>query len=545
MSFRQRTQSIKKDSKLEIEHMLMLASNNKGEIMSRRDFLTRKALKLDTRVFNLRESLRRYLTKLNIDDNFPILVDILSDDVKPDTVPQNLMTSFSVPDARSRNFPDQTVLALKNLLQEKYAPYMKDIDTYMDELMKCRLEKARTEKELKDLQNIESEYSKTAAKNQDRVTELTKLSDSNKQLQSTMYDLLFLIASIPGELTSQKNTTEFQASIPSNSPKWNSTRMRAILICADLKELLEDFETGPVKGVKERLQAIYDSLVKPESSGDVPVEYVKAVSSQTYTKANLQAYIDIIKIMNSAIEQELDIARGTPQPMTQLSPGALTALSLVNAQVITPQSTVEALKPNPALEEVVKKSVPITTAVAQKTKFKPPVFNNAVVDALVSQALNILESTANDTNADKDTLKTNSEKVQNDMTTAVKSAVTLKTNLTQAMKGGVDKLNEMMQNSKFSQTLDRMLQGIGLPVLFTADGNKNAKEGLREFVRKKFGDGNLPFEDEVIGVNLSGSMAYIKKVDAVQGDDSIWRRRVDVQTEALKAQSGVNTNIIT
>jgi hypothetical protein len=472
--------NIKPDSPVQIQELVDTAYKNIDQLVDREQVLQRLIQQQDTKIFDKREALKLLLNKCNMGESYPVLANIMADDVKPDTVPKSLMSSFSIKDSRTKNYPNPTILALRNLLGSSYATHLKTVAAMMDELMVLSLKKASMESEVKKIHNLQGDTTEILNTNLNRVTELKNLQDTNAHLQVELYGIRTLFTSMPDSLTSQKNVVDYNLLVPRYSEKYVTMRGSILGWCKKYKDQIDEMTTEKPVGLSDLIDKIAYTF---GASDTIPAKFTVALDRHTQVVLSLTKIIDeILPEMRNILKGTLDIAMGIPQPKGQGTPS----------------------------------------------------LGNAEVDGLVSNSQNIVSSPANSTNAGQDTMQTTTLKINSDVLQSKKDATDLKSNLALAMKGGVAKLNEMMQNSKFSQNMDRMLLGMGLPVTFTANGSQNVRDGLREFVRKKFGDGNLPFEDEVIGVDSSGSHIYIKKDDAVQKDGGVWVRKTDAQAKGIK-----------
>src|SRR4030042_2523791 len=111
---------VRANSMADIQELADIIQNQKEVFDYRERSLKNKIDELNKATLIIREEFLSFLKKNNINSNYPVLNDIMGDDVVPDTVPEQSMESIPIEQAMLPNIPNVTFLNAINTMKEKF-----------------------------------------------------------------------------------------------------------------------------------------------------------------------------------------------------------------------------------------------------------------------------------------------------------------------------------------------------------------------------------------------------------------------------------------
>jgi hypothetical protein len=136
----------------EVQHLMDLYSNNKGELEDTYVFLEKKVTNLALRIKSKREELLDFLSIHQLKpDMFPVLESVVADDVCPDTSPEQGSSVVEVEKAMRKNIPNELFTLLKDKIPVRIHH---EVNSRIDELKRMKLQKSKMEGEMLALQQL-------------------------------------------------------------------------------------------------------------------------------------------------------------------------------------------------------------------------------------------------------------------------------------------------------------------------------------------------------------------------------------------------------
>jgi len=153
----------------ELQHLISVASNTKEELDYTSIYLKRSITRLGIKIKNKRQNFIKYLDKCMIDpEMFPIISDVLSDDIYQDTEPAQALSITPVESALYKNFP---LKEFSDVIDgTKVDGIIKIINERIDELKKLKLHKATLECLLQDINEAKKQYIKNEKDHGDDIS---------------------------------------------------------------------------------------------------------------------------------------------------------------------------------------------------------------------------------------------------------------------------------------------------------------------------------------------------------------------------------------
>ena len=414
---------VKQDSIADIQELITIAKNQKEYHEDRIRIIKKRIENIDKQILIVRDDFLSFLNSNGIDTNYPVMSSVVSDQIVPDTVPEDSMNSIAIEEAMLPNIPNTTFLTTINLLTHKYGTLQDEIEEYCDTLIKMRTKKSKLEDSLESVQKSIEEYQDKIEENKknynDSVNNLYKI----KSLYQNLLDFKYLFVVLPDTFTSE-SYIDFQ----------NNYFDRYSTIYYDKKKTIKKYA--------DILQETYVPTAVDQMEGGFYMTVFGEISIYfgQYEKDNLQdKYVDAIPNKKRIIEKLDDLS------------------ILLNKLILNIKISINAIR---GVKGV----------------------GNSVVDSLVTSTNEIAKSFV----AEKRVEHTTLESVSNNnysINLGVKQNIN---EIKNKLQLGVENLDEkfMRTSGKF---LRKIALTFGFPKTFLYDRNTNIEDCVRDRVRQKYG----------------------------------------------------------
>lgn len=240
------------DSIADLEDLHKIASDRKEELDYKIIYIKNKIYNLDLRIKSEREGFIAFCAKYKIDVNFPIIHDVLADDVMPDTDQEKMLEAIPIYMIMDKNFPDQQLAIARQMLVKNYVTLQEEMNEYIDDIRKMKLHKSDLETDLQYLEKTREQYIDKVKEKQteyeDRKKDLVKFNELYKNLLEFKYLFIF----VPGDMTSEAASNDHNSKIDKYSPFYVGKK-KAIKKIAD--KLLEIY-TPPESNTAEQMAVL-------------------------------------------------------------------------------------------------------------------------------------------------------------------------------------------------------------------------------------------------------------------------------------------------
>lgn len=447
---RRKDSYVRSNSIADVEELFTIAQGEKEYHEAREEILKRRIEELEKVIRMTRDDFVTFLRGHGIDPNYPVLSDVLSDDVVPDTVPEQSMGAVSIEQAMLPNIPNSTFLTTINLIRDNFETLHDEIEEYSDNLYKMKLQKSKLEARLDAVKKSIVEYQDKLKDRQGDYNDSVKNLEKIKALYQDLLDFRSLIYMLPNTFTSE-SFIKFQNSYfdrysisyygKKRSIYGRSTNMQENYKPTAIDQMEQGFYTVVFKDI-----AMYFSPYKKEDN-NLPDKYVDAMPKKKEIIAKMDEFSVSLDKLIANVKVTLDSLRGVKGVGNSLVDGLITSTKEI-ANSFAAQKKIE----HTTLESVSKDNYTVGLGVQQ-----------------------------------------NVDKIKNHL------------------QQGVDKLDErfMQSSNKF---LRKIANKMGFPVNILYDRNINLEDHVREMVRRKYG-GNIPFCDEDVVLGNNGKKSFVKKID--------------------------------
>ena len=194
---------VKKDSVADIQELFTIAKSQKEYHEDRIRIIKNRIALIDRQILLVRDDFLAFLTSNGIDTSYPVINSVVSDQVVPDTVPEDSMDSIPIEEAMIPNIPNPTFLTTINLLKNKYSSLQDEIEEYCDTLLKMRTKKSKLEASVESVQKSIEEYKDKIEEKKkdynDSVDNLMKI----ESLYKNILEFKYLFVALPDTFTSE------------------------------------------------------------------------------------------------------------------------------------------------------------------------------------------------------------------------------------------------------------------------------------------------------------------------------------------------------
>jgi hypothetical protein len=437
----------------EIQYLVDLASSTKEEFDYTLEYLKNQIVRIGVRIQGKRESLIAFMGKYGIDYSvFPIMNQILADDVIQDTAPVQNLSAVAVEDAMRKNIPDETFNHLRNKLDPKVAVELND---RIDEIKKMKLHKAWLERSYTDILIAKKEYEKNEAEQGESFQLIRKDLEDQIALHTSLSEFKYMFSNTPAAFTSTHLITMQDSKVDRYCSiyvaKKKSIMQQADKIQANYEDVSRYSETGTqidFTFLIDTMTSISKYFGEPSGAateGTLPAQYVDAYQKKQQVIKSLDIRMSYVATFVKNIKAALDAIR------------------------------------------------------------KVTGLGNKEIEGIFTQAIEISRSPVNARNMEQTTLT----QIKNQNTTVLSQAQNKVENVKGVLQRGVDALDDAFVKAQ-KDLLLKMSLNLGFPVTSVKDRNQNLEDHVREKVRKKFG--NIPFEDEEVIIE-NGVEVFVKKSD--------------------------------
>lgn len=420
---RRKDSFVKASSIADVQELVKIAQNQKETHEESVKILKRKIEEVTRSIKNTREMFLSFLNSNGLDPNYPIFGDVLSDEVVPDTVPEQAMNAVQIEDAMLPNIPNSTYLYTLNLLQGKFETLQDEIEEYTDTIAKLKLKKAELEAKLDSVNKSMEEYRDKISARQPDYDESVKNLDKIRSLYSNLLDFQYIFKMLPSEFTAE-SYRKFQDNYFDRYSTIYYGKKKTI---KKLSDILQDtykpsavdlLDAGEYLKVFQGISLYFG----PFQSDNLPDKYVDAMPKKADILKKLEEFAKDLNRLILNIKTSLDILRGV-------------------------------------------KGV-----------------GNSVVDGLIASTTEIANSFATKKRMEHTTL----EEISNNNYTLKLSATQNATGIKAKLQGGVEKLDDsfIKASGKF---LRKIGLNDAFPTSYAYDRKTNLEDHVRAKVRRKYG----------------------------------------------------------
>jgi hypothetical protein len=414
---------VKSSSIADIQELVTIAQNEKEYHEEKVKLLKNRIEEVSRSIRVTREMFLSFLNSHGLDPNYPIFGDVLSDEIVPDTVPEQAMSAVPISDAMLPNIPNSTFLYTQNLLQTKYETLQDEIEEYTDSIAKMKLKKAELEARLDSVKKSIEEYQDKISDQQTLYDDSVKNLDKIRSLYSSLLDFKYLFTVLPSEFTAD-SYRKFQDNYFDRYSTNYHGKKKSIKKYADI--LQETYKPTSIDMMEE---GFYMTVFRdisiyfgPFEEDNLPDKYVDAMPKKT----------DILKKLE----------------------GFSTDLNKLILNVKTSVDTIRGVKG----------------------------VGNSIVDGLIASTNEIANSFATQKRIEHTTL----EEISNTNYTVKLSFAQEVQGIKDKLSKGVDKLDEQFLKSS-GKFLRKIALTVGYPVSYVYDRKTTLENHIREKVRRKYG----------------------------------------------------------
>jgi hypothetical protein len=420
---RRKDKFVKADSVADIQELTTIAKSQKEYHEDRIRILKRRIDNISKQILVVREDFLSFLSSNNIDPNYPVVSDVMSDAIVPDTVPDDSMSVIPIEEAMLPNIPNQTFLMTINLLREKYGSLEDEIEEYGDTLGKMRLRKAMLEGTLASVQKSIEEYQDKITENKAMYNDSVSNLDKIKSLYQNLLDFKYLFTVIPENFTAA-SYMQFQNNYFDRYSTIYYDKKTTIKKFADI--LHETYVPTPIDQAEEGFyMVVFNDIATyfgPYDEENLPNKYVDAIPKKNDIIKKMEEFSNSLSKLILNVKTTLDVIRGVKGVGNSVVDGLVNSTNEI-AKSFAGQKKIE----HTTLESVSKSNYSVNLGVNQKI----------------------------------DTIK---DKLQM----------------------GVESLDAKFMKSS-SKFLRKIALTVGFPSTFLYDRNTNIEDNVREKVRRKYG----------------------------------------------------------
>jgi len=445
---------VKANSIADIQELMTVAVGQKDQHEAKERILKRKIEEMTKVISITREEFISFLRNNGIDTSYPVINDVTSDAVVPDTIPEQSISVIPIEEAMLSNLPNDTFLLTMNLVQNKFEPLLDEIEEYIDSLLKMRLHKSYLEAMLDGVKKSTEEYQDKIKENQQGYNDSIQNLEKIKSLYQSLLDFKYLFTILP-DVTTADSYLKFQ----NNSfDRYSSNYYEKKKVINKFSGILQDsYKLTPIDQVE---QGFYTMVFRdislyfgPFEKDNLPDKYVDAMPKKVDILKKLDEFSESLNKLISNVKVTLDTIRGVKG------------------------------------------------------------IGNSVVEGLVNSTNDIANSFAAEKRVEHSTFET----VSNNNYTVGLAVNREIQSIKDKLQAGVENLDERFK-SESSDLLRKIAITIGFPVTFFYDRNLNLEDHLREKVRQKFGGNiPFCDEVETLDVNGKKTFIKKSNIDAKTG----------------------------
>lgn len=465
----------------DIQELVYIAQDKKEFLDYQKNMYKRKIDEIKRRIIIIREEFYLFLIRNNINSDYPVFNSVTGEMVVPDTNPEQAVNAVSITTASLSNVPNDVFLRVMNILKNKFPSLQGDIERFVNELKKLRLNKSRFESKLEEIDRAQQEYQENVNKQEIEYKIIIKNLEKINSLYKNLLDFKYLFTIIPTEFTSE-TYSKFQTNyLDRYSVFYHGKKTRIRKISEKIQESYEPTTVDVVQSgifltvFREIHNYFGPSYFGFEEGDNLPDKYVDAVPLKDEIISYMDKFSNDLNELITNCKTTLDMIRGVKG------------------------------------------------------------IGNSSVDGLITSATEISKSFAAAKKVDHETLKdviNNNSSIGSQIN---KNIDVFKSNL----QNGVDNLDEKFIKYQ-KNLLRRMAAATGWPVFYNYAKETNLEAYLREKVRQRYG-GDLPFCDEVRIVDSYGDEIYVKKSDI---DEKSGRTTVDAEADKLKRITHIDRDLL-
>jgi hypothetical protein len=469
---------VKANSIADIEELVSIATNQKENHEATENLLKRKIEEISKSILVVRDDFLTFLKSNSIDPNYPVISDVVSDSVVPDTVPSQSMGVVPIEEAMLPNIPNSTFLITMKVLQEKYVTLQDEIEEYADTLYKMKLQKAKLEAKLDSVKKSIEEYQDKIKENQPIYNDSIKNLDKIKSLYQNLLDFRSLIFLLPDTFTTEsyikfQNSYFDRYSVNYWGKKKSIRKFAGILQDTYKPTIADQMEQGFYMVVFRDISVYFGPF--EETINNLPDKYLDAMPKKIEIISKMDEFSESLNKLISNVKMSLDAIRGVKGIGNSLVEGLIASTNEV-ANSFAAQKKVE----HTTLESVSNDNYTINLSINQNIKY---------IKSMLQRGANNLD----------------------------------------------DKF--MKTSSKF---LRKIAITFGFPLTFLYDRTINLEDHVRERVRRKYG-GNIPFCDENVVINSTGTRTFVKKSEI---DPRTGKSLTDSQGDALEKSTRNDSSLL-
>jgi len=339
----------------ELQHLVDLASNNKEEFDYTLDYLKAKMANQAAAIKSKRESLITFLKQYDLDPGmFPIIADVYSDDIYPDTTAEQNIGTVEVEQAMgAKKFPNKFF----DILYQKLAVTIQNgINNRIDELRKMKLYASQLEYQYAKITNLKKDYADIQEAHGDAYRAVRKDLEDFYSLWDNLGHFKYILTIAPGSFTSNDRAKSHDSAVAYYSTYYIGQKKTIKTQSDKLQENFDDVSRYDGVGSTVHPENIVPDLLAISkyfsdqgdavSSDSVPQHYVDALQVKSAVVAKVDIFLKTITTYTTGIKKALDAlcsttGLGNKELESIYSNVIEMARSPVNARILDPSTTNE------------------------------------------------------------------------------------------------------------------------------------------------------------------------------------------------------------
>lgn len=406
-----------------IQELVYIAQDKKEFLDYRKSMYKRKIDEIKRGIIRVREEFFSFLSRNNIDPDYPVFNTVTGEMVVPDSIPEQSVEAVSITTASLSNIPNDVFLKVTIILRKKYPSLQSEIENYTNELMKLRSNKSKFEAKIEEIDRAQQEYQENVNRQESYYKVIIKNLEKINSLYKNLLDFKYLFTVLPDKFTSE-TYSKFQTNyLDRYSVFYHGKKTRIRKISEKIQESYEPTTVDIVQsGIFLTVFREIQDYFSPSDGENLPDKYVDAVPQKDEIISYLDKFSNDLKELISNCKITLDMIRGVKG------------------------------------------------------------IGNSVVDGLITSAKEISESFAAAKKVDQENL----EDIIND-NSSVGSQINRNIEVFKSnLQNGVDNLDERFIRYQ-KNLLRRMASATGWPVFFNYARETNLESYLREKIRQRYG----------------------------------------------------------
>lgn len=321
---------VKLSSPSDIEELVNIAQNQKEYHEYQITIIKRRIELLDKSIAMLKDDFLSFLRNNGIDTNYPVFGDVVSDQVVPDTVPEDAQSVVRIEEAMLPNIPHDVFLKTINILRSKYSTLQDEIDDYTDALKRKKLDKAKLEAKLDGVQKSIEEYKDNIKEKQQDYNDSVKNLNLIKSLYQNLLDFKYLFTAIPDSFTAE-SYVQFQTNY---LDRYSTHYYGKVKTIKKFSEILQ--ENYVPTAVDQMEQGFYTTVFREISIyfGDpeegIPEKYVDAIPKKKDIIKKLDSFGDSLNKLILNVKITTDSIRGVKGVGNSVVDGLITSTTEIS-----------------------------------------------------------------------------------------------------------------------------------------------------------------------------------------------------------------------